>query len=178
MINQSRASYPDIPQRRSDTGIIVVVIVAIVLVAVIGSVFLLGFYTPINIGSTSSSNHSVPTQRASNIVHGVITVPAGSYTSYTVDLPTGSFNVIVSGSFTASGGSGNDIQVFIMDKVNFDNWLNGHQYYAPYNSGQTTTGSINAALPGGVAYYLVYSNRFSTVSSKSIDTNVNVSYYA
>ena len=63
----------------------------------------------------------------------------------------------IRGSFTASGGSGNDIRVLIMDSTAFTNWQNGHQVNIYYDSGQQTTGSISTSLPNGPGtYYLVY----------------------
>src|SRR2546428_64248 len=85
-------------------------------------------------------------------------------------------SVIVNGTFTASGGGGNDIEVFVMDQTNYVNWSNGHQANAYYDSGQVTTGTVSAYLPGGGTYYLVYSNAFSSVSSKNVQTTANLYY--
>ena len=63
-----------------------------------------------------------------------------------------------------------------MDHANFINWQNGHQHTWYYTSGQFTTGSISASLPGAGTYDLVYSNTFSTVSSKNVDTTVYLYY--
>jgi hypothetical protein len=81
----------------------------------------------------------------------------------------------VVGSFRAAGGSGNDIKVLIMDPLNYENWANGHSVKVNYTSGQITVANIDVALPSGT-YYLVYSNRFSTFSSKSINTKVDLVY--
>jgi len=64
-----------------------------------------------------------------------------------------------------------------MDETNFINWKNGHQSTAYYNSGQLTTGTISASLPSSGAYDLVYSNAFSTFSSKNVQTTVNLYYF-
>jgi hypothetical protein len=63
-----------------------------------------------------------------------------------------------------------------MDQANFVNWQNGHQASAYYDSGQLTTGTISASLPSSGTYDLVYSNAFSTFSSKNVQTTVNLYY--
>jgi len=107
-----------------------------------------------------------------NIANGVIPVGAGNYYYYQFSVPT---QARVSGDFTAFGGSGNDIEIFILDETAYINWINHHSVSTYYNSGQMTTGSITADLPKG-NYYLIYSNTFSTFSNKNVKTNVDVSY--
>lgn len=153
------------PKRASHTrrniGIIVVVIVV---VAIIG------------VALSTGGGGVIPQQQTVNIVNGLITVNADSYESYQFSVPSGASSVSVSGSFTASGGSGNDIVVLVMDSTNFVNWQNGHSASTYYNSGQVTTGTISASLPAGATYYLVYSNTFSIFSSKTVQTTVDLVY--
>jgi len=148
-------------------------VIVVVVVAVIGGIFAIAVF---NIASTSNLTSRLP--RSANIVNGLITVQAGGYNYYFFTLPAGSTSISVSGSFTASGGSGNDIQVFVMDDANFINWKNGYQASSYYSSGQLTTGTISANLPSPSTYDLVYSNAFSTVSSKNVQTTVNLYYFA
>ncbi len=110
--------------------------------------------------------------KTENIVDGVVTVEAGKYVDYKFSAPN---QALVSGNFTASGGSGNDIRVLILNETAYTNWVNGHDVSTYYDSGQLTTGSITASVPKG-NYYLVYSNTFSTVSSKSVTTKVTITY--
>lgn len=111
-----------------------------------------------------------------NIVNGLVTVNAGSYEDYTFTVHSGASNIQVSGSFAASGGSGNDIRIFIFDQTDFTNWQNGHTSNCYYQSGQTTTGTISATLPSAGTYVLVYDNTFSTFSQKNVNTEVDLSY--
>jgi competence protein ComGC len=112
-----------------------------------------------------------------NIVNGLITVNANSYEDYQFTLPSSATNVHVSGSFTASGGSGSDIIVYIMDSTEFTNWSTGHQVSTYYNSGQLTTSSFDVALPNGAGtYYVVYDNTYSLLSQKNVNTQVNLNY--
>ena len=107
-----------------------------------------------------NSNFVFDIARNINIVNGLITVNAGQDEYYEITVPSNTQSATVSGSFTASGGSGNDIIVSIMDYTDYVNWQNGHNATAYYTSGKETTGTISAILPGGVTYYLVYDNQF------------------
>ena len=113
-----------------------------------------------------------------NIVNATITVYAGQYNHYQVDVTSTMDNPRLIGSFTASGGSGNDIKVYVMDNTNYVNWSNGHSSTAYYSSGQTTTGSFNVSFTSSGTYYVVYDNSFSVVSDKQVTTNVNLKYEA
>ena len=161
---------PPTPRPKSNTTLIILVVVIVVVIvgAVIATIIAIGTFTVLR---TATMQHTA------NIVNGLITVPAGQYEYYQFAPPAGSTLISVSGSFTASGGSGNDIVVLVMDQTNFVNWQNGHTASAYYNSGQLTTGTITASLPSGGTYYLVYSNTFSGFSSKTVQTTADLSYY-
>jgi hypothetical protein len=146
-------------------------IIVIVGIIVLGSVLVLSFHGTGGGGGTLPSTHTV------NIVNGLITVNANSYEYYQFNVPPGATNVQVQGSFTASGGLGNDIAVLIMDSTDFINWQNGHQTSAYYSSGQLTTSNFDVSLPSGSGtYYLVYSNTFSIISQKNVNTQANLGY--
>jgi hypothetical protein len=119
-----------------------------------------------------------PTRYISNLVNGLLTINAGSYEYYSFTIPSGASDIQVSGSFTASGGSGNDIRIYILDSTSFTNWKNGHSVSTYYNSGQMTTGTISATLPSSGTYYLVYDNTFSLFSQKNVNTWATLSYTA
>lgn len=106
------------------------------------------------------------------ILDEMISVGPGEYKYYLITIPT---TANVEGDFTAYGGSGNDIIIYIFDETSFTNWVNGHQVGTYYNSGQMTTGTISASLSPG-RYYLVYSNTFSTFSTKNVRTTVEYNY--
>ncbi len=110
--------------------------------------------------------------KTQTIVDGVVTVEPGKYVNYQFSVPS---QATVSGNFTASGGSGNDIRVLILDETSYINWINGHNVSTYYDSGQMTTGSIAADVPKG-SYYLIYSNTFSIASAKNVKTKVDVMY--
>lgn len=110
-----------------------------------------------------------------NIVNATITVRAGSHRAYYVSVTSGMENARIIGTFTASGGSGNDIIVYVMDETNYINWKNGHQAYCYYNSGKVTTGSFTVYLSPGT-YYVIYDNTFSIISDKEVSTRVDLKY--
>ncbi|MGD0977506.1 MAG: hypothetical protein ABR962_00010 [Candidatus Bathyarchaeia archaeon] len=139
-------------------------------IIVLGSVLVLGFRGLGGGGGVTQSTHTV------NITNDLITVKANDYEYYPFYVPSGATNVQVQGSFTASGGSVNDIEVLVMDPTEFINWQNGHQTGAYYDSGQLTTSSFDVPLPSGQrTYYLVYSNTFS-MDQKNVNTQANLTY--
>ena len=163
-------------QKQSHTGrnIGIGVLIVVILVGAY-----LALVTASSLSSGGSGGGIIPTTHTVNIVNGVATVNAGHYQSYQINVPSGATNVQVQGSFTASGGSGNDIIVLLMDSTSYTNWQNGHQVTPYYNSGQLTTSNFDVTLPSGSGtYYLVYSNTFSTFSQKNVNTQANLSYTA
>jgi hypothetical protein len=126
--------------------------------------------------TVTSSTTQTSTPVSSNAVNGDISVSPGQYAEYQITVPDGASDAQLTGSFLASGGSGNDIVVLVMDQTNFVNWENGHQVSTYYDSGQVTTSSFMVSLPSSGTYFLVYSNQFSTFSSKSVNTQANLTY--
>jgi len=111
------------------------------------------------------------------ITDGALTVDANAYSSYMFAVPPGAKTVSVVGHFAATGGSGNDIIVFIVDEDGEANLKNGHPARMFYNSGQVTQGAISAHLPDSpVTYYLVFDNRFSLFTSKAVQVNAALNY--
>jgi len=80
----------------------------------------------------------------------------------------------VTGTFNASGGTGNDIAAVIADEMNYTNWINGHQAQVFWGTqGKETTGNFELRLKQGL-YYLVFSNKFSAFTDKVfLEANLN-----
>lgn len=178
------------PSPKKSTGLIIAIVVVLTII-VAGVALSLSSLNGSSKANTTNSGQSQQqatyvtetltsdstSQVNANIVNGLITVNAGQYETYQIVVPSNAGAAQVSGTFTASGGSGNDIIVLIMDYTDYVNWQNGHQASAYYTTGgQETTGTISATLPAGATYYLVYSNTFSTFSQKNVNTQVNVAY--
>jgi hypothetical protein len=121
---------------------------------------------------------AVPARRI--LLNGTVTVNSGSYWYLQFVVPPNSNPQIhVSGNFTASGGSGNDIRVYVMSESSFrtggfPEW--GKSFNAYYDSRQVTAATFSVELPSAGTYYLVFDNIFSD-SQKKVDAQVNLSYY-
>jgi len=149
--------------------------IGFVVAAVIAIIFMAGSLT----GSTQVNPNSyihIPQKHRENIVNGIIGVQAGGYQAYPFFVPSGSTDVSVRGNFEASGGSGNDIRVFIVDSQSFINWKNRHQVSAYYSSGQLTTDTLNVSVPTGKQMYLIFDNSFSIFTDKQVRTTIDLIY--
>lgn len=150
-------------------------------------------YNAVNGTSTSSSVTNISKVAASNpyeppepprpqlriapITNGALTVSASAYSWYTFVVPVGVTDVNVTGRFTATGGSGNDIIVYVLDEDGFVNFKNGHPSRTYYNSGQVTQAEIQSILPNNPGtYYLMFDNRFSAITPKAVQVNAMLRY--
>jgi len=170
------------PQPKSSKGKYIGAGIAIAVIGVIMIVWLSGMSATINSSSKSPvanvENKIIPqnVERRDNIINGIIGVDAGGYQFYSFSAPSEASGAKVEGSYTASGGSGNDIKIYILDETGFTNWRNGHQVNTYYNSGQLTTGKIDSNVPVGKTLYLVYDNTFSTFSNKHVTAKADLVY--
>jgi hypothetical protein len=111
-----------------------------------------------------------------DIVHDDVTVNAGEYHYYAVSVTPRMEEARITGHFTARGGLANSIVVLVLDGDGFTNWSNNHDVSTYYNSGKTTTGTLNVHLRQPGTYYLVLSNRFSTVLPRHVQTDMVLGY--
>lgn len=106
---------------------------------------------------------------AGTIVDSAFTVGANKFVSYPFDVhPRGGR---VYGKFRAEGGSGNDIECFIVDEDGLINFGNGHSTPVFYTSGRVAVATINVVLGEG-RYYMVFNNRFSALSPKAVEAHI------
>ncbi len=104
-------------------------------------------------------------------------VPASGYSTYTLTLdPRGRSEYILKGHFVASGGSGNDIRVFLFDPTNFLNWKNGHRALVIYQSGVVTAADLSVPITQPGTYYLVLDNQFSAFTEKMVAVQDYIEY--
>ena len=127
-------------------------------------------------GSASGLSQILPQPRAQVITDGALTVPALNFSYYTFSVPTDATNISVDGHFTATGGLGNDIEVYVLTEDNFVNFKNGHSSPTLYNSGKVTTNSISATLPSAGTYYLVFNNNFSLLTPKAVQATATLHF--
>ena len=175
MVEQSSVGAENSDPKTKSHRIRNLAIVAAVLVLLL-AVGVLFFGSGIG-GTVANSSHSSVV-----LLQGSISVNGSSYGSVRFDVPNIASNVIVSGTFTASGAPGNDIRVYILTYSDYLNWLNGEQVNPLYDSGQVTSQSISVALPSsdnpllaGTPYVLVFDNTFSTVG-KMVAGQITMTY--
>jgi len=128
-------------------------------------------YNPTMYQSPSSSP-TTPTKE--QLVSGQTIVKAGAYfyEQFAVDRVR---NARVTGSFNASGGTSNDIEVLLLEESSFENWKNGHSAPALYSSGHITSGKIDVLLGQTGTYYIVFNNVFSQ-SEKQVFSDISLTY--
>jgi predicted nucleic acid-binding Zn ribbon protein len=126
--------------------------------------------------TVSSAMPQVFGHQHTQATHAAITVRAVSFASYSFTVPSDATDVSITGHFSAAGGMGNDIEVFVLGQDAFVNFRNNHPANAYYSSGKVTQDTIKATLPGGGTYYLVFSNRFSLITSKAVQLDAALHY--
>jgi hypothetical protein len=111
------------------------------------------------------------------IVNSAATIKARSISWYPLTVPANATSPVVTGRFVASGGSGNDIIIYVVDSDSLENLKNNHASSTFFNSGRVTQGPITAVLPPTPGlYYLVLDNRFSIITPKAVQVNATLSY--
>ena len=149
-------------------GLAVFVLVIVIVAAVVASGI-------IN-NKTGNLSESVGPKTVPLARGGVLDVKVSDYDYYVFPVPKGASNPVVNGSFSVTSGSGNEINVYLMDEPNWLQWWTGHSDFTMlYNSGQVSTGVLDVDLPSNGTYYLVFDNQFST-SAKTISTNISLEY--
>ena len=102
-------------------------------------------------------------------------VNANSYVYFEFDVPQNAQKARLIGSFEAIGGSGNDVQVIVVDQIGFTNFQNGHQFRTPYSTQRITTDTINVSMRPG-HFYLVFNNKFSLLTPKAVTVDIELQY--
>jgi len=124
------------------------------------------------------------------ILQTPFTVSAHNFRYYKFALPEGSTNVLIVGQFAATaaekqsatskdkaGDSVDGIEVYVLSEPAFAVWQNGYTASSVYESGKVPEGQIQAELPAGAGiYYLVFSNKASAKSAKSVNATVLLRY--
>jgi hypothetical protein len=69
------------------------------------------------------------------------------------------------------------IEVFVLTDEAFTVWQNGYATSSVYESGKVPTGTVQADVPAGAGvYYLVFSNKSSPKTPKSVHATVMLRY--
>jgi hypothetical protein len=110
------------------------------------------------------------------IADGQIIVKANHWIQYPFRITSEMIDPRVIGSFTASGGSGNDIIMAVSTAGEAPNLANGHAAKVFYSTqGRKTTDEFDLSLRPG-DYVLFISNTFSTFSDKQVFLKVNTHF--
>src|SRR5215472_8192241 len=72
---------------------------------------------------------------------------ATQYRYIRFEVPQNAGAIRVEGTFSASGGAGNDVETYIFSNDDFVNWQNRHPVRTFYNSGRVTQGTLEVMLP-------------------------------
>ena len=110
------------------------------------------------------------------VVSGSFIVEPRNYKPFKVVVAPEMSRACVEGTFTATGAN-NDIEVTLLEETEYLNWQNRHKFEASYESGRVTAGKLKVELPETPAtYFVVFSNRFSIISNKSVVADVKLQY--
>jgi len=123
------------------------------------------------------------------------TVGAHTFRYYKFALPEGSVNVTIVGQFGAVGEGpkagdrkdkdkdaaatkdDNSIEVYVLTDAAFTVWQNGYATSSLYESGKVAEGAVQAEIPAGAGiYYLVFSNKSSPKTAKTVHATVLLRY--
>jgi hypothetical protein len=106
------------------------------------------------------------------------TVNAGGAQYFIFEAPAGAFSVNLKGHFAATGGTGNDIEVYLLTADDLVNWQNGHTVHTLYNSGRVTQETLNVVLANDAGKYcLVFNNKFSFLTPKAVQADIALTYH-
>lgn len=110
---------------------------------------------------------------------------------YKFSLPEGSTNVAIVGEFVAAAESDNrkspsksepqetetGIELYVLSESAFAIWQTGYATNSVFESGRVSQGKVQADLPAGPGvYYLVFSNKFSSKTTKKVNADVVLRY--
>lgn len=111
------------------------------------------------------------------ILNGSVAVPALGYMSYPVTVDRSSMNdPYIDGHIEASGGTGNDIGVWVLTGSDYLNWKNAHKTNPLYDSGHVTATDLHVPLPESGTYYVVLSNTFSAFTPKTVSGHLTLTW--
>lgn len=104
---------------------------------------------------------------------GSAAIDPGSYhfTKFAVD-PEKLSNPTVFGHLSASGGTGDDVEILVLTASDLENWKREHDTHPLYSSGRVIQADLNVPIKEAGTYYLVISNAFSVVTAKTAKGNI------
>lgn len=168
------------PERHKVDGrrIIIGIAAAASMIAIIWWLAIVGRKPNVTFGSPLQSQPQPGVhQYIATLPQESLRVAANAFYATKIIVPAGATSVRLEGDFRAVGGSGNDINCYVLTEDNFANWENHNQVGGLYVSGRVSHGRVQTELPNGAGtYWLVFSNKFSFLSSKDVDAQITLSY--
>ena len=120
---------------------------------------------------------SATEQQRTSILDGSVAVQAEGWSGYTVKVDMGSmFGPRIVGHVTATGGTGNDVDVNVFTESDFLNWKNGHDTHPLFTSGRVTAADLDVPIEQSGTYYVVLSNTFSTLTPKTVEGHLALTW--
>ena len=147
----------------------------VIKIIAIGTIIISLAIISVNLSNPNSLLHSILSTHKENLVDASIVVSPGHYVSYSATAPTGSNNCKITGSFSARGGN-DDIIVYVVDQNEFANLQNGENFNVYYSTPQQISGNFNVGIPCDKTIYLVFSNTFSIITSKTVTVKADFEY--
>ena len=106
-----------------------------------------------------------------------VAVKPRGFANFKFTVPPGAIRVFVTGDFSVAGISKTPVQLSILTDEAFAAWQSGYATDTYFDSGNETSGTINASLPsGGGAYYLVFKDSSATRMPKTVHSAVTLQY--
>jgi hypothetical protein len=151
-------------------------------VAVVGIFFIIFVIALLRFGKSSNNDTKsmetllAPKAYTQKLITGDSVVNANHMRVWTINVSPYMITPQLSGSFHASGGAGNDIQVVIAEQAEYENWANGHPANLSYQSDRTTNGTFSIPLKPGKKYAIAFDNRFSSYDEKVVTAEVRLHF--
>jgi hypothetical protein len=175
---QVRSNLTPAPRPAKPANPLRVILVILAVAAVLCAILAVNFFNRAKPDGTSGrveKTRLVPTNQ--KIAMGQIQVNARAFAPYKIQITPDMRQPTLTGTFTASGWAGNDIDVAVISgEENFTNWTNGHKAQVLWHTdGQETTGKFSVTLAPGVNY-LVVSNQASLVMNRQVSLDVDLNF--
>ena len=109
-----------------------------------------------------------------NVYDGAFTVPVLSWYYFSF---TAAANQKIVFDFTVTAGGNLDIDFFICDETNYNVWSSGGVASVYMRRDRTVSLSDEFTLPSGGRWYIVFSNVFSLISTKTVSASIDLYYW-
>ena len=85
-------------------------------------------------------------------------------------------NFVLSGTFEVTSGGSRDINAYVVDEIGYKNFRNENNFRALFSANRVTTERFSVALDQDDTYYFILSNRFSWLTAKTVDAELELRY--